>query len=268
MKNKIVRIRRLGWAGVEIECENETLLIDYIQDKTPILPALRNKDEIFPKSSQQGVACAALLTHLHADHADADAIAAGLRKGAPVFRPPVATGTKDDIELTTFAEAKFKKHILATEIVGVWEEKTVGPFKVSTVPAVDGFGDLQISWVVECGGKKIIHCGDTLFHGYWWRIANKFGPFDIAFLPINAPVCQWPHLQPPSFIEAVMSPEEAANAGSILQAKCIVPIHYGSLNKKPFYVETENPEERLFEKSSDLGISVKICEPGEWFEVE
>ncbi len=268
MNYNTVRMRRLGWAGVEIECDNETLLIDYIQDKSPILPVLRSPDEPFPASSRPGGASAALLTHLHADHADADAIAAALRDGAPVFRPTAATGTKDDAELTAFGERKFDRHNLATEIVGVWEVRTFGPFRISTAPAVDGFGDLQYSWIVECGEKRVIHAGDTLFHGYWWRIANRFGPFDVAFLPINAPVCIWPHLQPPSLIEAVMSPEEAANAASILKARSVVPIHYGSLNKVPIYVETSHPVERLLKQSDSLKIPVMVQEPGEWFELK
>ena len=27
-----VRIRRLGWAGIEIECDDQTLLIDYVRE--------------------------------------------------------------------------------------------------------------------------------------------------------------------------------------------------------------------------------------------
>ncbi len=70
MKSNSVKVRRLGWAGVEIECNGETIVIDYVLDKGPMLPLLRNPDEWFPASSQPGRALAALLTHLHADHAD------------------------------------------------------------------------------------------------------------------------------------------------------------------------------------------------------
>ena len=262
-----MRLRRLGWAGVEVECDGETLLIDYIQDTAPMAPLLRGPDEPFPPSSRRGDAAVALLTHLHADHADADALACSLRAGAPVFRPEPATGDKDDRELTCIGETKFTHHKLATEIVGIWEERNVGPFRMFSAPAVDGFGDPQHSWIIECEGRRIIHAGDTLFHGSWWRIAHRFGPIDVAFLPINAPVCQWPHLQPPSPIEATLTPEEAAIAANIIQAKSVVPIHYGSLNKAFMYVETTHPTERLQKKSEDFGIQVSIQEPGTWFEL-
>lgn len=262
-----MRLRRLGWAGVEIECDGETLLIDYVRDTAPMAPLMRSPDEPFPASSRPGAAGAALLTHLHADHADADALAVALHDGAPVFRPERATGTQDDVELTAIGETKFTRHALATEIVGVWEERSVGPFRIVSAPAVDGFGDPQHSWIVECGGRRIIHAGDTLFHGFWWRIAHRFGPFDVAFFPINAPVCEWPHLQPPSPIEATMTPEEAAVAAHIIRARSVVPIHYGSLDKANLYVETPHPTERLRAKSAEYGIKAEPTEPGGWFKV-
>jgi L-ascorbate metabolism protein UlaG (beta-lactamase superfamily) len=139
MKNTVIRMRRLGWAGVEIECNGETLLIDYIQDTSSLFP-LRSPDEPFPPSSRPGLASVALLTHLHADHADPAALTVALQRGAPVFRPAPATGAKEDLELTGYAEAKFKEYPLLTEEIGNWEERTVGPFQVFTAPAVDGFG--------------------------------------------------------------------------------------------------------------------------------
>ena len=266
MKKQPTKIRRLGWAGVEIEVDNQTLLIDYIRDTSPLVP-LRSPDEPFPPSSQPGAAAGALLTHLHADHADPGAIAQALRSGAPVFRPAKALGVQPDLELTLHAETQFGKFDVATEIVGEWEERSVGPFRVFSAPAVDGFGDRQISWIVECGGHRIFHGGDTMFHGYWWRIANKFGPFDVAFLPINGAVAEFPFLQPPSMLEAVMTPEQAAVAAHILQAKSVVPIHYQSLHKPPMYVETPNATKRLSDKLNGLNIRATLLEPGEWIDL-
>ena len=265
MKKTLVRMRRLGWAGVEIECDDQTLVIDYIQDTSPLVP-LRSPNEPFPPSLRPGTTAVALLTHLHADHADPGALTVALRDGAPVFRPAPATGNENDLALTAHAEAQFARHMLATEVVGVGEERSVGPFRLFTAPAVDGFGDLQHSWIVECGGRRIIHAGDTLFHGYWWRIAHQFAPFDVAFLPINGPVVEFPFLQPPSPLAAVMTPEQAAIAAHILRARLVVPIHYGSLHKPPMYVETPHPAERLSDQLSSLGIRAVLHEPGNWFE--
>lgn len=266
MKNTKIRLRRLGWAGIEIECGGETLLIDYIQDTSQIV-MLRNPNESFPLASNQGFASVALLTHLHIDHADPNALALALRNGAPIFRPAHATGNDADLALTAHSESEFNKYNLAVEIVMEWEERNVGPFRIFSAPAVDGFGDPQLSWIIECGGYRIIHAGDTLFHGFWWRIVNKFGPFDVAFLPINAPIVDFPPLQPMSTVEAVMTPEQAAVAAHILKAKSVVPIHFDSMHKPPIYVETADALNRLSDKLNDLGIEIILHKPGEWFEL-
>ena len=267
MKNEQLKVRRLGWAGVEIEYNNEVIVIDYIQDTTPLIQ-LRSADEPFPQVSRMGDIAAGLLTHLHADHADPKALQAALRNGAPVFRPEPTAGVEADMALTSYAEEQFAKTRLPFEIVAAWEQRKIGSFTINSAPAVDGFGDTQVSWIVECGGRKIFHTGDTLFHGFWWRIAHRFGPFDVAFLPINGAVVNFPLLQPASPLEAIMTPEQAAIAASILQTKCVVPIHYKSLHKPPMYIETAHPAERLKNRLKELNIPLMLKEPGDWFDLD
>ena len=261
-----VNIRRLGWAGAEIEYNGETLLIDYILDTSPL--PMQDPSERFPVASYPGQASVALLTHLHADHADAEALQNALQKRAPVFRPEKATGGEADLTLTEYAENKLTNHPLSAEILDVWAERRVSSFTIYSAPSVDGFGDVQLSWMIECGGKRIFHAGDTIFHSYWWRIKNRFGSPDVAFLPINAAIVEFPFLQPASPLAAVLSPEGAAVAAHILGAKCVVPIHYHSLHKPPQYIETPHATERLEANLKPYHIDARISKPGEWFTIE
>ncbi len=258
-----MRIRRLGWSG--IEQDGDTLLVDYILD-TSELP-LRDDCQPFPRASTPASAVAGLLTHLHADHADPIALAAALREGAPVFRPEPAPGSGPDLELTAHAEAAFGKVALNTHIVDAWTSHEAGPFSLHAVPAVDGFGDPQVSWVIESGGKRVIHAGDTLFHSYWWKMAQRFGSLDRALLPINGAIVDFPFLQPPRDQEAVMTPEEAAKAAHMLGARAVTPIHYGALHQPPAYIETDDPVGRLRAAAAALDLKVDVREPGNWFEV-
>ena len=260
-----MRARRLGWSGVEIEQDGDTLLIDYILD-TSQLP-LRDASQPFPSASEPASAVAAIVTHLHADHADPAALASALRQGTPVFRPEPAAGSGPDVELTAYAETAFGQVALDAQIFTDWTSGQVGPFSLHAVPAVDGFGDPQLSWVVEGGSKRIIHAGDTLFHGYRWRIARRFGAIDHAFLPINGALVDFPFLQPPRDQEAVMTPEEAVKAARMLRARAVTPIHYGSLHRPPGYIETDDRVERLRAAGGALTVPIAIHEPGEWFEV-
>ena len=91
------------------------------------------------------------------------------------------------------------------------------------MPAVDGFGHPQLSWVVEADGTRIIHAGDTLFHGGWWLIAMRCGPIDVAFLPVNGAVADLPDRQPPSPLMACMDPRQAATAAALMRARARRP---------------------------------------------
>lgn len=262
-----LRVRRLGWAGVELEFGGKTLLIDYIQDTKPLVQ-LRCPEEVFPTSSKPGKAIAALVTHLHADHADPGALSIALQENAPVLRPEPAAGDGADLALTDHAEKQFLNYSLASEIFAPWSERRIGPFQVCSAPAVCGFGDPQLSWVVECDGKRIFHTGDTVFHGYWWRIVNRFGPMDLAFLPVNGPVVDFPLLQPSSPLEAVMTPEQAVVAANILRAKKLVPIHYGSLHRPPIYIEATEVLPRLERQMKRMEANLSIRNPGDWFDID
>ena len=72
-----MRVRRLGWAGVEVEQDGGTLLIDYVLDASQ-LPCATPRS-LFPRAFQPASAVAAIVTHLHADHADPVAHAPALR---------------------------------------------------------------------------------------------------------------------------------------------------------------------------------------------
>jgi len=267
MNEPTLKLRRLGWAGVEMDYDGETLLIDYLQN-TESLVQLRSAEEFFPPSSKPGQAIGALVTHLHPDHADPKALHEALLPGALVLRPEPAKGTAADLALTMETEKHFIDHRLAVKLMKPWDAQKIGPFEITAVPAVCGFGDPQVSWVVQCEGTTIFHAGDTLFHGNWWRIANCFGPPDIAFLPINGPLIDFPILQPASSMEAVMTPEQAAVAANILQAKCSVPIHYEAMHKPPIYIETPNALARFIKQSNHTNTHFTLKEPGDWFKLK
>jgi L-ascorbate metabolism protein UlaG (beta-lactamase superfamily) len=131
---------------------------------------------------------------------------------------------------------------------------------------VDGLGDPQISWLVEAGGVKVLHLGDTGFHGYWWRMARRHGPFDVVFAPINGPAVNFPHLQPPSPSAAAMDPEQAALAVELLGAATVVPMHYDGFGIEPWYLPVQDAAERFSAAASAYGYAARFLEPGESFD--
>lgn len=258
-----MRVRRLGWAGVEIEAGGERLVIDYVGD---ISPLFADWTDGLGLTAPSGPVSAALVTHLHRDHTDAAALAEVLVPGAPVLRPARGYGDDTDNVTTLLAEHELADHGLAAEVVDTWSTRKLGPFTVTAVPAIDGLGDPQLNWVVEADGHRLFHGGDTMFHGAWWRIARRHSPFDAVFLPANGAVVDVPHLQPPSPLPAAMDPMQAAAAAAILDARYAVPMHYEAEqpNKIAGYVEVGDP---AGEFTVNAGRRARVLAVGQWLDL-
>ncbi|MCD9032955.1 MBL fold metallo-hydrolase [Luteimonas sp. Y-2-2-4F] len=240
-----LRIQRLAWAGVRLQLPGATLFIDPLIDPGAWGAALA--DPLIPVDDADGETHV-LITHTHGDHFDAMAVAQALRNGGTLAHPlgthllPLPDGAR-------------------TRPSAPWEPQLLGEFTATPVPAADGYGDPQASWVVSAGGRRIFHGGDTLWHGHWWRIGRQFGPFDAAFLPVNG--ARFGFRQPVSGQPGVLTPEQAVAAATILGARRLVPIHYG-VSGMDAYVEVEDPIGRLREAARGREVAVQLVAPGDW----
>lgn len=222
-------VQRLPWAGVRVTAGGTTIVIDPI---TRILEEFGGAREPMYPLDHFGPVDAVLITHLHEDHFDPDAIMAAYGANVPVHVPADAADA---------ARAKGLTNVIGVTIHAPFK---FGNLQVTAVPSVDGIGDIQTAWIIEGDGRKIIHCGDTLWHGYWWNIAAQYGPFDAACLPVNGAVLQLPGMLP-SGQPICLTPEQAVAAAVILRAGTLVPIHYGTMHHPPIYQETPDIAARL-----------------------
>lgn len=258
-----MEITWLGWAGVELAVGDDTLVIDPLADAVAVFAPLgpdatANVPDVVAPTA--GTAVAGLVTHLHRDHADAAALSAALRPGAPVFEPVAGGG--DEFENLALAQAD---HELAASGLErrrfePWDSTDVGPLTVTALPAVDGTGDPQVAWCVEAEGMRLLHLGDTIFHGYWWRTARRLGPFDVVCVPVNGAVLSFPHRQPPSPFAGALDPDQAAVAVRILGARLAIPIHAIGYDIPGVYEPVTDPVAR-FEGAAET--PVRVLEPGE-----
>ena len=234
-------VERLTWAGVKLVAGDTTVLIDAVgrdlwDGNAPegLVPVTSDTRRTY-----------ALITHAHGDHFDADTLAEVLGDRGWVIAPE--------------AEA----HYVAARGLRViparpWEPVFRGGFSFTAVPAVDGFGDTQVSWIVQREEVRILHAGDTLWHGGFANLGRHYGPFDVAFLPINGVV-------PGSDVRssaAVMTPEQAVDAARELGAERLVPIHYGN-DAGADYDEVDDPLGRLQAAAEATGQHVRHLRPGE-----
>ncbi len=241
---KPLKVQRLSWAGIKLELAETTLFIDpwinaSIWDGTwnlPIAPI-----EVITKRRS------ALVTHLHNDHFDPEALKQIVGDSGQVFcHSRIAAGV---------ASRGFR-----VRAVEHYTPEVYGDFTITPVPASDGLGESQVSWVIRHGEKTFIHCGDTLWHGEFWKISRLFGPFDTAFLPINGVVI--PRLQPQSELPCSMTPEQAIAAAVVLRARLVIPIHYGFSDDS--YREFPGAESSFRQVAQVRGVDTRILAPGEW----
>jgi L-ascorbate metabolism protein UlaG (beta-lactamase superfamily) len=239
-----LRLQRLGWAGVKIELGEGALVIDPLVNPEHWGGAFRHL--VCP------IECSisnrhALVTHLHSDHFDAGSIEGFVGKGGEVI-------CFERVAVTVAARG-FRVRPLR-----LWEPLVVGALTVAPVPASDGFGIDQVSWVVGGAGKRILHGGDTLWHGAWWDIGKQLGPFDAVCLPVNG--FRYSPRDPDIDVPSSLTPEQAVEAAYVLGAKRLVPIHYGL--SAPFYREEEDIVGRLQARAALRGIGLELLKPGDW----
>ncbi|HYY97680.1 MAG TPA: MBL fold metallo-hydrolase [Pyrinomonadaceae bacterium] len=243
-----LKIQRLSWAGLKLVSGESTVFIDPWVSPETLNGAW--KDPIVPIQVETQTR-AVLITHLHNDHFDPKAISSVFEKspGVVVCHTKVAD---------TVASRGFRVRSL-----DMYEPLVLGDFTVAPVPAADGFGEYQVSWVVTAGGRRVIHCGDTLWHGGWWKTGRQYGPFDAAFLPINGVVIKEGAQEPASDLPVVMTAEQAVAAGIVLGAKLVIPIHYG-VRDPASYVEDPKAESSLLEIARRREQAVELVKPGDW----
>jgi L-ascorbate metabolism protein UlaG (beta-lactamase superfamily) len=266
-----MKVRWLGWAGVEIEAEGAAVVIDPLADPAATFAALGEETlrrvklpAVVPPDAQNAVA--GLVTHLHRDHTDARALGQALTPHAAVHEPAWPGGEDAENAALAQANAELGRAGLERRPVEIWERAEAGPFTITALPAVDGLGDPQVSWLVEADGQRVLHLGDTIFHGYWWRMVRRHGPFDVVLAPINGASVNFPHLQPPSPLAATLEPEQAALTGELLAARTLIPIHYDGYAIDPWYRPVDDARRRFEAATAERSYEARVLEPGESFE--
>jgi L-ascorbate metabolism protein UlaG (beta-lactamase superfamily) len=243
-----LRLRRLGWAGVEIRLAGTRLLIDALENVEQLEPVLGPpKRPLPPVETPAGTH--ALITHLHPDHYD-----------RALMERVAASGTVGCHSAVSSALAQDGIAAVPQELGG---SRRIGPLTVTPVTSLDwrGTDSDQVAWIVEGAGARVIHCGDTMWHGNWWQIARDHGPFDVAFVPVNGVIARFEGYE--VTVPVTMTPEQAVEAAHALGASALCAIHYELFDNPPTYVEQTDIVERLHVAARKRGITAHVVGDGE-----
>jgi L-ascorbate metabolism protein UlaG (beta-lactamase superfamily) len=158
-----------------------------------------------------------LVTHNHRDHMDAPTLK---RLGSdPVYVVPRGVGT-------WFERAGLRRVVE----MGWWQEEEIEGLHITFVPSQHwsrrGLSDLNESWwggfVVERGGLRVYHSGDTAWFEGFSLIGERSGEIHASMLPIGAYAPRW-------FMRSQhMNPEDAVRAFLALGAARFVAMHWGT----------------------------------------
>jgi L-ascorbate metabolism protein UlaG (beta-lactamase superfamily) len=158
-----------------------------------------------------------LVTHNHRDHMDAPTLK---RLGRdPVYVVPRGLGG-------WFDRAGFPRIIE----MDWWQEEEIEGLNVTFVPSQHwsrrGLTDMNESWwggyVIERGGLRVYHSGDTAWFDGFSLIADRCGEIQAAMLPIGAYAPRW-------FMRTQhMDPKDAIRAFEALGADKFVAMHWGT----------------------------------------
>jgi len=161
-----------------------------------------------------------LITHDHWDHLDHATVTALERK---VSQALVPLGVGARLEHWGYAREKIHE--------ADWYEKLElkdGP-TIHLIPARHYAGRwltrnkaLWAGFVLESATRRFLFSGDTGYGPHFNELAQRFGGFDLAALDMGQYDPRWPYIH--------MTPEEAAQAATDLQAQALLPAHVGRFN--------------------------------------
>ncbi|WP_424890444.1 MBL fold metallo-hydrolase [Streptomyces sp. XH2] len=238
-----VTLRRLAWAGVEVASGDDRIVIDALKNPADLAGFQGMPRRPLPGiEAPPGVRTHAFVTHLHPDHCDRLLLAEfAATEGCTV-------GCH-----TPIVDALGKMGVAAVA-QDMGERRRIGPFTTIPVPSHDWRGDDQVAWIVEAPGLRVIHFGDTIWHGKWWEIAREYGPFDVAFLPIAGVMARREGITPTNQ-PATLTPEQAVEAAVVLGASTACAIHYDLFNNPPYYTEQHDVRGRFLRAAAARGIN-------------
>jgi N-acyl-phosphatidylethanolamine-hydrolysing phospholipase D len=191
---------------------------------------------------------AAVISHDHYDHLDLPTVQRLAREHRTRFFVPLGVGewltrrgVDNVVELDWWQTAEFRGLTFVCTPVqhssGRW--------------AHDQYLRLWASWVVMGPSKRFFFAGDTGYDARMSEIGRRYGPVDLAMIPIGG-YRQYARLHPNH-----VNPEEALQLLADVEGRLMVPMHYATfaMNREPF----REPSDRLMAEAFRRGNEERIA---------
>lgn len=250
------RVIWFGHSAFLLQMNGKNILIDPmfgdVPAPHPMLGSRRFNEEKPISIEQLPNIDAVLISHNHYDHLDYESIKK-LRHKVSHFYTPLGLG--NHLLAWGISEEKI------TEL-DWWDSVSFQDLTFTSAPAqhfsgrglTDRDKTLWCSWVIQSDTENIFFSGDSGYGKHFKAIGDKFKAFDFAMIECGQYNELWSEIH--------MFPEQTAQVGLDLNAKTIMPIHWGAF--KLAQHSWTDPIERVSKKAKELNIKMvapKIGEP-------
>ncbi len=258
--DSLIRITWFGHSAFLLEIAGKNILLDPMFGDVPA-----PHPWLGPKRFTEGLPIeieklpfidAVIFSHDHYDHLDYGSVLK-LKEKTGHFFVPLGVGShllKWGVDSAKISENNW------------WDEITFENLNLVCTPArhfsgralLDRNKTLWASWIIKSADHKIYFSGDSGYGPHFKEIGEKYGPFDFAMMECGQYDLRW---------EAVhLLPEQSAQAAIDLQAKLIMPIHWGAfvLALHPW----KDPVERVSKKAEELNLPIIIPQIGQQVDIK
>jgi len=244
-----VKITYIGHATTMIESNETRILTDPIFSKKVGFITRQRRAQIdfttLPEIS------AILISHEHLDHLDFPSFNY-IKTTVPLIVPEGSQKLISKhlpnpiIELSNWASHEFGNNLKIHSVPVNHSSFRICPCSKRNASA----------YVIELDGKTVFFCGDSAYNPYFKDIGNTYS-IDTALLPIGA-------YKPEFFMKRFhMDPGEALQAFVDLNAKKMIPIHWGVFRLSLEKLDEPIPWLRRIADERGLADKVEILDPGE-----
>jgi L-ascorbate 6-phosphate lactonase len=257
-----IELTWLGQSGLRLDAGGTVVYVDpYLSDSVEHHHGAQYQRQVPVPVQPADITDAdcVLITHEHLDHCD------------PETLPALADASP---ECTFLAPHEIRKTLIG---FGITEDRilqprerwlSIGPgVEVHPVPAAhplverDGDGCLRyLGYVIDCGGRRLYHAGDTSPHEHVIDALLELAPIHVAALPVN----EFNFFRSRMGIVGNMSVREAFGLAEAIGVESVVPIHWDMFRPNSvFPEEIELVYRKSYEQAHDAAESKAPSPPFE-----
>ncbi len=191
---------------------------------------------------------AVVITHDHYDHLDAAAITALARRDVR-WIAPLGVGAHLErwgVRPDLISECDWWEETTITTAAGATVRLRAVPTQHYSGRALGTNRALWAAWVVTGPQRRAFLGCDGGWSETFAEVGRRYGPFDLATVPIGQYGATWPHIH--------MLPEEAVAAAQALGAGVVVPLHWATFALA--FHRWDEPAERFLAAATAAGLTV------------